>query len=468
MPQTSERPGAAGPGPISSQSLAGGGISASPNLPDVTHSGNDRSPHRQALDDAIAEAGHKLSLKDLTVLSEQVDPFRLDKPENHRIGKWLADTVATLGLGDRRIHNRGMHYMVLGQPKLDGTKYVSDAESWDLMERASKAARWLGYAPFDQVTDQRNAPPTIRIYEPPNPYPYLNVGIDVELPDADDIIPKLWLADFTGTQPYKIVLVGEKSSLDVVLAPIAQQYEADLYLPTGNISDTLVYQMAKNGAADGRPMVVLYFTDADPSGWNMGIEVSRKLQAFQILHFADLEFQVHRAALTPDQVRAYGDLPSSPLKPEEKRADKWRQAMGIEQTEIDALATLHPNRLRRVAREAIAPFYDADLARRVAEVRQEWLDRALEVINANLDTARLGRIRAEAADKLDQMRDQIDAINDQLRVDVDDFDLPDLPPIPQALTQGLAPEPLLDSSWSFIDQCRALIDSKAYRISGSS
>src|SRR5687768_13325983 len=78
----------------------------------------DRSPLRQALDDAIAEAdGYKLSMDDLTVLSFQVDPFRLDTPANHKLAAWLADTVTRLGLGDRRIHNRGMHYMILGQPK---------------------------------------------------------------------------------------------------------------------------------------------------------------------------------------------------------------------------------------------------------------------------------------------------------------------------------------------------------------
>jgi hypothetical protein len=27
-------------------------------------------------------------------------------------------------------------------------------------------------------------------------------------------------------------------------------------------------------------MVVLYFSDCDPSGWNMAVEVGRKLQAF--------------------------------------------------------------------------------------------------------------------------------------------------------------------------------------------
>jgi hypothetical protein len=428
----------------------------------------DRSPLRQTIDDTIAAAnGAKLSMKDLTVLSPQVDPFRLDTPANHKLAKWLADTATTLGLGARKIHNRGLHYMILGQPKPDGSEYVSDAASWDLMEAASKYARWLRYIPFDQITDQRNAPPVVRIFEEPVPVPYINVGIDIDIPDADDIVPKLGVADFVGVQPYKLVMVGEKSSLDGVLGPVANTFGADLYLPTGCLSDTLIYQMAKIGADDGRPMVVLYFSDCDPSGWNMPIEVGRKLEAFRVLHFPDLEYEVHRAALTSEQVREY-KLPSSPWKPEEKRADKWRAAWGIEQTEIDALATLRPELLRQVARDAIKPFYDYELERRVIAAREEWLARALEVINDNLDTERLGRIHAMAAERLDAMRDQITEFNEMLRVNVDDFDLPDIE-IPEAhVTQGLQPRPLLDSSWSFSEQCKALIDSKAYRRGGGS
>jgi hypothetical protein len=152
--------------------------------------------------------------------------------------------------------------------------------------------------------------------------------------------PKLGVDDFTGTQPYKLVIVGEKSSLDDVLGPIADEFEADLYLPTGEISDTLIHhQMAKIGADDGRPMVVLYFSDADPAGWQMPISVARKLQAMQVSLFPELDFEVHRVALTPNQVREYG-LPSTPLKDTERRGDAWQAAMGVEQTEIDALASL--------------------------------------------------------------------------------------------------------------------------------
>jgi len=459
LPRKRTSPDGAGPVPNNTVADEALGVATSLKQSD--------SPLRQALDTAIAEAnGSKLSMKDLTVLSPQIDPFRLDTAANHKIGKWLANTAATLGLGDLKIHLRGLHYMIIGQPKPDGSAYTNTEADWLwLSGEAGKAARWLGYIPFDQIFDNRNAAPTVRIFEEPDPHPFINVGIDIEIPD--DIRPKLGVADFDGTQPYKIVLVGEKSSLEPVLSPMADSYKADLYLPTGCLSDTLIYQMAKVGADDGRPMVVLYFSDCDPSGWNMPVEVGRKLQAFKACLYPDLDFEVHRVALTPDHVREH-DLPSTPLKDTERRGDKWQAAMGVQQTEIDALASLRPELLQRIARDAIAPFYDSDLDRLVDEARQDWIDRAITIVLDGMDVDRMARIRAEATEKLDAMREQIAELNEQLQIDVDEFDLPAIE-IPDAhIDYYLQPKPLLDSYWSFTDQCRALIDSKAYRNGGGS
>src|SRR4051795_350851 len=86
----------------------------------------------------------------------------------------------------------------------------------------------LGYIPFDQIFDNRNAAPDVRIFEEPHPHSYITVGVEVYLPDADDIVPRVDVDDFNGTQPYKIVMVGQKSSLEPVLSPIAESYKADL------------------------------------------------------------------------------------------------------------------------------------------------------------------------------------------------------------------------------------------------
>ena len=58
-------------------------------------------------------------------------------------------------------------------------------------------------------------------------------------------------------------------------------YDADLYLPTGEISDTLLATMAKAGAEDGRPMVVFVFADCDPAGYQMAVSIGHKLRALK-------------------------------------------------------------------------------------------------------------------------------------------------------------------------------------------
>ena len=438
---------------------------------------NGGSPLRAALEAVMAERG--CTMKDLTVLAPQRDPFRLDTPANHRLGEWLAATIDATGLGDRRIHTRGLHYAILSQPKPDGSPYTNTDDDWLwLSETVMKAARWLGYVPFDQITDQRNAEPVIREFSRPHPGAYLSTDLDIDIPD--DIEPTLYTHGFHGVQPYHLVMIGEKSSLADVLSPIAAEYQADLYLPTGEMSDTLIYRIAETGAADGRPMVVLYFADCDPAGHQMIVSVTRKLQALKALgevpvqkqddwgsHYPatlDLggqDFMAHRVALTPAQVREYG-LPSTPLKATEKRADKWRAAFGIEQTEIDALASLRPELLRQIAREALNRFFDRTLARRINQYREEWLGRAREMIAATFDMDRLAEIRRDAETQLDGMREQIRELNDALRIDVDPGDLPPIQ-LPEAASPEGNGKPLLDSRWDFAEQCRALIDSKAYR-----
>ena len=211
------------------------------------------------------------------------------------------------------------------------------------------------------------------------------------------------------------MLVGEKTSLEDVLTPIAESRKADLYLPSGEISDTFAYQMDRMADQDGRRMIVFYLADCDPSGWQMPVSLARKLQALETLLFGGVEWEVRPICLSPDQVREYG-LPFAPMKDTEKRADKWFAAMGVQQTEIDAIATLQPDLLRTIVRDAIAPFYDTSLDRRVREARDEWQLQAQTMLEQQLGPERLEQMRGEAEAKLGDLHEQVAAINDELRV----------------------------------------------------
>jgi DNA topoisomerase VI subunit B len=349
---------------------------------------------------AAAAAASGLPITALVVLSSGSDPYLRDTVHGHRDGQWFADQVARFIAPDKKVHLRGLHYLVSSAADVrspDGSPFVNDYECWKWLQgHASYAARWLGLVPFERIRDERNEPPRVISYAP-SPLAgagYLTAGFGIELPQIGTLMPHLSGTSPVVPQPYRIILIGEKSSLADVLEPIAKEVAGELLLPSGEPSITMIAEMAARAAEDPRPAVVLYFCDFDPSGHQMAHSVARKLQALRTLRHPELKIELHQVALTIDQVRRLG-LPSTPLKPTEKRADKWRAHHGHEQTEIDALAALHPGELRRIALEALAPFYDFTLAQRCHAEYQKWeSDAAVQLLKHPARVAGEKKIRA--------------------------------------------------------------------------
>ena len=403
-----------------------------------------------------------LSMEDLTVLAD--DPFRLDTPANRRDARWAAGH-----LGSRTLHGRGLHYIVLGQTKPDGTTYANTEKDWKWCLNSLRTARWLRYVDFEQVPDQRNRAPVVRLHEPQDPEGKTYYDpITVIEPTSKIPFPRL---DGTlGVQPFRIALWTEKVSLEAVLDPLATEYGCDLLLPTGESSDTMIHALAKVAAEDGRPLIVLYFADCDMSGYQMSTSVAWKLRAFKDLLFPDLDYQVRPAMLTVDQVKnaesAWGiTLPSSPLKPTDPRRDAWKRATGIDQVEIDSVATLHPGILERLAREAIERWYDVGLAQRVRAAQEAWETAAREAIRARLGDDYIAYLEQAVDDALVEINEKVDDISDLMTPSaLNDVALPDEPDQIVGDVNGDPESPIAYSGWSLADQARVLKDRKAYRL----
>jgi len=424
---------------------------------------NGRGKLRAVVEKAAAKT--KTSLAALTVLSTAVDPYRLDTDAGHRDGSWIAEQLNRLLAPGRKIHWRGLHYLLVsttGLTKPNGETYKNDDDDWTwLADTAGKAARWLGYIPFERITDHRNAEPVVHHKARVAPRSMISVGVEVVIPDANDLVPAPVAEGFVARQAYHFVIFGEKASLESILLPIARAKQCDLYLPTGEISDTLLYRIAADAAKDGRPLVVFTISDCDPAGYQMPISIGRKLQAFKDLLFPKLKFEVVPVALLPEQVHELG-LPSTPLKAGEKRADKWTEAFGIEQTEIDALMVLRPDTLREMVEAAFEPYYDDTLERRVEAAESEWLDEAQAAIDAQLNPEIMAAVRTQAETKLSELRSVIDDLNEQLNIATDDFTLPEIEVPEPEIDETIERLALVSFDDDFVTATRALIERKRY------
>jgi hypothetical protein len=344
----------------------------------------------------------------------------------------------------------------------NGDVFKNTDDHWNWLQGVSKAARWLGYVSFENIKDERNAGPLVFELEPYEE-PRVSVSYGIRAEFTGSLQPRAYVSDFFDSQPYRIVLIGEKSSLAEVLRPLAYKYRASLVLPTGEISDTLLYGIARDAVEDGRPLAVLYFSDCDPAGHEMPANAARKLQALRDFKFPDLEFEVHQAALTVEQAKLYG-LPSTPLKASERRADRWRDAMGVEQTEIDALAVLRPELFKQLAEEAIAPFFDETLFNRVRQAETEYRNEAQALIDDSLDPDWLAGLATRHDEALAEMNKIIDALNSEVFVAVHNagIEFPE-PSVPEAILPP-SPErpPLFSTKYDWIKATRRLVKHKSY------
>jgi hypothetical protein len=391
----------------------------------------DGGPLAQALFKASMET--RRSLEDLSVLNKDSDPYRIDTDGKREAGRWFAEQVARFVATDKRIHVRGVFYAVVSAGDVtrpDGTPFINNGPNEAWLGDAARYARWLGYIDFERLVDAKNDEPVMRPapeIEDPTPL-VLSYELEIDELDPDDLRVEAGLSGFHARQPYRLVVFGEKTSLEDVLGPLAEEFGTDLYLTGGQISDTLIHRMAKDAVEDGRPLVVLTFSDCDPAGyWDMPTAIGRKLQALRDLKFPELEFTVVHASLSPDQALTL-DLPSSPLKEGEKRGVLWQETYGLEQTEIDALATLQPDVLERLAREAIAPYYDSDLAAAVEANREAWLAKAQNEIDAQIDDDALDALKDRARAPIEELRSvnaELDAMRDEVEISEPVPDLPE-------------------------------------------
>jgi hypothetical protein len=415
--------------------------------------------------DSLRALAKKLGrrLDSLYALSHDNDPFVVDMPRRQEAAEWFADCWRRFaGSADdqSKPHIRRIHYRLVSQstpiPRPNGEPYENTAACWSALCDAGRDARYLDLIPPESIIDRRNPEPMIYIAEPvPSEIEIVGGLGDIEVPTLTT--PRLMLIAPTIRHRYLVEIWCEKSTVNDILMPLGEQYGVNIVTGTGELSATRVEQLIARIRNDGRPARILYISDFDPAGQGMPVSVARKLE-FEIRKDGDeLDVQVRHVALTYDQCNDY-ELPRTPIKETERRAEKWETRYGEGATELDALEALRPGELRRLLVREIMRYRDDSLERRMTAVAAE-LQSELDDISTTVrkrHAKALAKVEAERKQLAAAIRDFKRKAEPVLRaVDRDLADeAPDLEGYdwPEPLEGDEDDDPLYDSSRDYMDQ----------------
>ncbi len=176
------------------------------------------------------ETGQKVT--DLIPLAPQNDPFYTGTPGDWALAEWFAGLWRAFRYSTK-VHIRRVHYQIISQkpPVMlpNGRPYENTEECWNILNLASKAARYLHLVDPAAFNDKRNPDPVVyashRVYEP---QVHAQLGLwasDLSLPDFPEL-PTYQVRDFKGTQRYHLEVWCEKSTMNDVLVPLCRSYSA--------------------------------------------------------------------------------------------------------------------------------------------------------------------------------------------------------------------------------------------------
>jgi hypothetical protein len=196
--------------------------------------------------------------------------------------------------------------------------------------RLLKLAREQGIIPWPWIVDETRELERISTWDDPEDY-------------ADTVI-RCYRKDYWKQQPVRLLVCSEKGTVRGVIAPVLNKYGVDFRVLHGFSSATTVYDIAQDD--DGRPLIILYVGDWDPSGLCMSeVDLPNRFEKYDGDHIEPLK----RIALREEHLAG---LPSFPAA--EKKKDpryKWFVSnYGDRCWELDAL---DPNDLRTMVEDAI-------------------------------------------------------------------------------------------------------------------
>jgi hypothetical protein len=256
----------------------------------------------------------------------------------------FAAVNAILGQYDGPLTLRQVFYRLVAAQQLENTRAAYCGLSKHLVN-----ARLAGIVDDSRIVDRvRN---TLRV-------PCWN-----DLPDFLETVRQSYRREKWTRQPYALEVWCEKDAVAGVLQPVTDRYEVLLFPCRGYDSYSALKDAGERIRRAGRPTVVLYLGDFDPSGQDMPRDIRDRLT-----RDFGATFDLRVIALTREQVDEH-DLPQNFAKRTDSRAAAFIARHGDIAVELDALP---PNVLQALVREHLDQFFDVTaFAEEVAREQDE-------------------------------------------------------------------------------------------------
>lgn len=251
----------------------------------------------------------------------------------------LRNAIADVVSQYERISSRGVAYRLVSQYGLP-----KDERAFDMVESHLVKMRRDGTIPYEKIVDGTR---TRR-----------KVFTATSLGKAMHGFHQQYRRDYWQHQSVAVEVWCEKDALTGVLNPVCEEYGVPFVATRGFSSLTLLYESTLAMKARGKPTVVLYMGDHDPSGRCMSDGLEASLREF------GADVTVRRLALEPDQIAMYR-LPTHGFKLIAKgvrrgqiadtRAAAFSERYGPQTAELDAMP---PDVMVRILHLAIREYID--------------------------------------------------------------------------------------------------------------
>jgi hypothetical protein len=195
--------------------------------------------------------------------------------------------------------------------------------------RLLKQAREEDLIPWDWIVDETRGIERVATWDDPEDYARC--------------VARSYRRDFWNQQPHRVQVWSEKGTVRGLLKPVLDHYAVGFNPVHGFNSATNVHDTAEDN--DGRPLIVLYVGDYDPSGMYMSeADLPKRLVKYGGHHIT-----IKRIALTRTQVRGLPSFPATD-KADDKRYNWFVDNYGSQCWELDAM---DPPALRDCVEKAI-------------------------------------------------------------------------------------------------------------------